>query len=177
MPPPAWQFGREIAPGEGGRHKALQWVLGRNCSITPRRLANVYLSLCLLAMCISLAFWWQGAHLVSAFAGTELLFVGVVLLVYARHAADREVLTLNGRALVVEQTCAGRIARAGFDAERLTVEPAAGQGSLVQLSCHGRTVRVGRFLRPEQRAGFAQELRRALRRARLQEHATGYELK
>ena len=113
----------------------------------------------------------------TAFAGTELLLVGAVLLVYARHAADREVLTLSGRALAVEQTCGGHTARTDFRADRLTVEPAAGQGSLVELSGHGQTARVGRFLRPEQRAAFAQELRRALRRASLQDHATGQELK
>jgi uncharacterized membrane protein len=35
----------------------------------------------------------------------------------------------------------------------------------VQISERGKTVRVGRFLRPELRAAFAQELRLELRRA------------
>jgi len=43
----------------------------------------------------------------------------------------------------------------------LTVEPAAGQGSLVERSGRGRTFRVGRLLRPEPRAAFARELRQA----------------
>ncbi len=160
----AWRFGRELAV-EGGRHAALQWVLKRNCSITPRQLGAVYLSLCVVASAISAGFWWQGARFVSAFAGLELLLVGLALLAYARHAADREVLTLAGRSLAVEQHLGSRVARADFRAERLRVEPAAGQGSLVELSCHGQTMRVGRFLRPELRSAFAQELRRALRRA------------
>jgi uncharacterized membrane protein len=57
------------------------------------------------------------------------------------------------------------VARTDFSAEWLNVEPAAGQGSLVQLSGRGQHVRVGRFLRPELRGAFARELRLALRRA------------
>jgi len=174
----AWRFGREVQlPGDGGPRTALQWVLKRNCSITPRQLGAVYLSLCLLAMAISAGFWWQGARLVTAFAGLELFFVGLALLVYARHAGDREVLTLAGRSLAVEQRLGRRTEHADLRAEWLSVEPAAGQGSLVELSSRGQTLRVGRFLRPEVRGAFAQELRRAVRRAGHPEHETGYELK
>jgi len=161
-----WRFGREVTlEGAGGLRPALQWVLKRNCSITPRQLGAVYLSLCLLAMAISAGFWWQGAPLVTVFAGLELVCVGFALLAYARHAGDREVLTLAGRSLAVEQRDGNRVARADFAAEWLAVEPAAGQGSLVELSGRGQMVRVGRFLRPEVRGAFAQELRRAVRAA------------
>jgi uncharacterized membrane protein len=160
-----WRFGREVRlEGPAGGRTVLRWVLRRNCSITPRQLLAVYLSLCLLAAAISAGFWWQGARVVTAFAGAELLLVGAALLVYARHAADREVLTLAGRSLAVEQHLGTQVELADFNADWLAVEPAAGQGSLVELSARGRTLRVGRFLRPEARAAFAQELRRALRR-------------
>ena len=175
---PAWQFGREVQVEVAGRrHAALQWVLQRNCSIAPRQLLAVYLSLCAVALLISVGFWWQGAPVVTAFASVELLLVGVALLAYARHAGDREVLTLAGRSLAVEQNHGNRVARADFQAEWLKVEPVAGQGSLVELSAHGQSIRVGRLLRPEARNAFAQELRRAVRRAGTQEQATGYELK
>lgn len=178
LPASPWRFGREVQlDGAGGRRTVLQWVLRRNCSITPRQLMAVYLSLCALAAVISAGFWWQGAPVVTAFAGVELLLVGVALLVYARHAGDREVLTLAGRSLAVEQCHGSRVERADFQAEWLKVEPAAGQGSLVELSARGQSMRVGRFLRPEMRGAFAQELRRAVRRAGTPEQATGYELK
>lgn len=172
----AWRFGRELQV-DGGRGTVLQWVLRRNCSITPRQLMAVYLSLCALAAVISAGFWLQGARVVTAFAGVELVCVGVALLVYARHAGDREVLTLAGRSLAVEQCHGSRVERADFEADWLKVEPVAGQGSLVELSARGQSMRVGRFLRPEVRAAFAQELRRAVRRAGTPEQATGYELK
>lgn len=145
----------------------MEWQFKRNCSITPRQLGAVFLSLCAVALVIAVFFAVQGAPFVAVFAGLELLAVGVALLVFARHAGDRETLRLNGRSLSVEQSNGSRVQRAEFTAEWLTVEPAGGQGSLVQLSGEGRCVRVGRFLRPELRAAFARELRFALRRAPL----------
>ncbi len=138
----------------------------RNCSVTPRQLGMVFLSLCGLSGAIAGFFYWQGAPYVAAFAGAELLAVGAALVLFARHAADREELTLVGRSLLVEQTLAGRTERAGWQADCLRVEPQAGQGSLVQLSGSGHTLHVGRLLRPELRSAFAQELRQALRHAR-----------
>jgi len=146
---------------------ALQWLLRRNCSITPRQLGMVYLSLCCVSLLIGVFFVLQGAPIVLAFAGVELAAVGIALLAFARHAGDRETLTLVGRSLQVEQCIGTRVRRTEFVADWLHVEPAAGQGSLVELSARGERMRVGRFLQPEQRGAFALELRRALRRATL----------
>ena len=166
MPGRAWLFGEEVdIEGPGGLHTVLRWVMKRNCSITPRQLMAVYFSLCAVSLSISLFFLWQGAPFVMAFASVELLLVGLALLIYARHAGDRETIVLAGAEVVVEQHIGRRAARADFHAEWLAVEPAMGQGSLVMLSGQGQTLLVGRFLRPELRAAFAQELRRALRRA------------
>lgn len=162
--PASWSFGQERSTGADGS-TTLEWLLRRNCSISPRQLLGFYVSLCVISLCIALFFLSQGAPFVLVFAGIELAAVGVALLVFARHAGDREILTLDGRLLRVEQQVGNRVARTDFTAEWLTVEPAAGQGSLVQLSGEGRSVRVGRFLRPELRPAFARELRRALRRA------------
>ena len=163
----SWRFGREVLlSSPQGDRAVLQWLLQRNCSITPRQLGGVYLSLCVFSLAIAAVFYWQGAPLVLAFAGLELSLVGVALLVYARHAGDGEMLTLDGHSLQVEQRVGPRVERSDFAAEWVSVEPAAGQGSLVELSAQGRTVRVGRFLRPELRGDFARELRLALRRAR-----------
>jgi uncharacterized membrane protein len=158
-----WAFGREL-PADAVGGPVLQWLFKRNCSITPSQLMAVYASLCGVSLLISALFMWHGAPLVMLFAGLELTVVGVALLAFARHAGDRETLTLAGRSLSVEQRIGNRVERTDFVAEWLSVEPAAGQGSLVQLSGEGRTVRVGRFLRPELRPALAHELRRALRR-------------
>jgi len=160
-----WVFGREVVLDGGGR--ALQWLQKRNCSITPRQLGAVFGSLCCVSLLIGLFFMAQGAPLVLAFAGVELLAVGAAMLLFSRHAGDRETLTLVGRSLHVEQRFGARVARTDFAVDWLAVEPAAGQGSLVELTGRGQHVRVGRFLRPELRGAFARELRLALRRPAL----------
>jgi uncharacterized membrane protein len=160
-----WVFGREVEVGQGAdASRGLQWLLARNCSISPRQLGAVYLSLCVVSLLIAAGFFSQGAPLVLAFAGLELLVLGLALLVFARHTGDREILTLLGRSLQVEQRFGNRVARTDFAADWLTVEPAAGQGSLVQISGRGQRVQVGRFLRPELRGVLARELRQAVRR-------------
>jgi uncharacterized membrane protein len=165
--PDARPFGRRmVAAGAEGQTWAVQWLMKRNGSVAPRQLGLLFLSLCAASSLIAAFFFWQGVPYVAAFAGVELLVFGAALLLLARHAADREQLTLVGRSLLVEQTLAGRTERAGWQADWLRVEPQAGQGSLVQLSGNGRTLHVGRFLRPELRSAFAQELRQALRHAR-----------
>jgi uncharacterized membrane protein len=172
----AWVFAREVQlPGVAS--PVLQWVLRRHCAIAPRQLLAVYLSLCVLALAVAGAFWLRGAPAILGFALLELLALGLALLVYGRHAADREVLTLQGRQLHVEQTLGAAQVSQTFQADWLHVEPVAGQGSLLALSSRGQAMQVGRFLRPEVRAAFAQELRRALRRAGAAEHQTGSELK
>jgi uncharacterized membrane protein len=161
---PAWRFAR-LVQLPGCEAPALQWVLRRNCSITPRQLVAVYLSLCAVGLAIGAAFWVHGATYVLAFAGVELLLVGIALGVYARHATDRETVTIAERDVEVECHLGRQVERAAFRAEWVCVEPAQAQGSLVELAGQGRRMRIGRFLRPEHRAALAQELRRALRRA------------
>ena len=102
-----------------------------------------------------------------AFAGFELLLLGAALAVYARHATDCETITLAGRELAIEHRCGVGVASARFRAEWVRVEPARGDGSLVEVSGEGQRTCVGRYLRPEWRRQLAQELRLALRPARL----------
>lgn len=162
--PAAAPFDRQLLDmGVSGEPAAVRWRLRRNCSISPAQLGLVFLSLCLVSLTIGGFFLVQGAPWVLAFAGLELLALGIALLVYARHASDREELTLVGPSLQVEQRYGSQVQLTDLAADRVTVEPSGGQGSLVKLSSRGQTLHVGRFLRPELRAVFAQELRMALR--------------
>lgn len=143
----------------------IRWFLKRNCSVTPVQLGRLYVSLCVVSFAIGLFFWYQGAALVLPFAAVELAAVGVAFLAYARHATDRETISLEGRQLVVELENAGRRERAELDRDWVRVEPGADDRSLVELSARGRRVNVGRYLRPELRPVLAQEIRQALRDA------------
>ncbi|WP_416559337.1 DUF2244 domain-containing protein [Limnohabitans sp. yimb22184] len=158
MSNPTYQFAQESGP-------AIQWQLRRNCSVTPAQLGWLYLSLCVLSLGIGVFFWLQGATLVLAFAGLEITLVGLAFLAYARHATDGEWISLQGTSLVVEKESAGRRERAEFARQWVRVEPKSGDHSLIELSGQGRSIEVGRFVRPELRQVLAREIRRALRSA------------
>lgn len=144
---------------------ALRWDLRRNCSLSPRQTAVAYLSICAVSLVVAAGFLWLGFGIVLAFAGIELLALGIALLVHARHATDHETLTLAGDALQVEHACGGRVERMDFRAAWVRVEPLHGEGSLLELSGQGRRMRVGRYVRAEWRGPLARELRAALRSA------------
>jgi uncharacterized membrane protein len=159
--PVAWRFATVKDAEAGGLR--IEWLLKRNCSITPAQLFGVYLSLCVLSLTVALGLALQGASPVLAFAGIELVLVGAALLVYSRHATDQERITLAGRALAVEHQHGRQVERSEFRAAWVRVEPLCGDRSLIELTGDGQTSRVGRYLRPELRQPLAQELRAALR--------------
>lgn len=142
-----------------------QWFLRRNCSVTPRQLVLIYLSLCVLSLAIGVLFWVKGATLVLPIAWIELVAVGVAFLVYARHASDGETIRLTEGQLVIEQENGGRLSRSEFRREWVRGEPGAADSSLIALSEQGKTVHIGRFVRPELRPVLAREIRMALRGA------------
>ncbi len=156
------RFGTLRAQGD---HDApqVQWLLKPNCSVTPAQMIQFYVSLCVVSLGIAAFFWLHGVYMVLSFAGLELLAVGIALLVYARHARDGEKIFLLGTHLVVELETAGRTERSEFSRDWVRVEPKSDDGSLIEVSGQGRTVVVGRFLRPELRPALAREIRLALR--------------
>lgn len=153
------RFGSAAGPGD-----SLQWLLRRNCSMTPTQLGAFYLSLCAWSLAIGAAFWLRGATLVMPFAGIELLAVGAALVVYARHAGDRERVLLTPGRLSVECTLGRRTDQVDFAPAWVRVEPIHGDRSLIELSGEGKRIAIGRFVRPELRRALADELRAALRR-------------
>ena len=147
------------SPGQ----QAVEWLLKRNCSLTPSQLIYFYVSLCAVSLGIAAFFWSVGATLVMPFAWLELAAVGVALLVYARHAGDGEKIVLHEGRLVVELEVAGRTRRSEFNSQWVRVEPVRGDGSLISVSGQGHSVSVGRHVRPELRPALAREIRRALK--------------
>ena len=154
------RFGSALGSGDG----AVQWLLRRNCSMTPGQLVAFYLSLSAWSLAIAGAFWWHGATLVMPYAGIEILAVGAALLLYARHAGDRERLILTPGRLSVECTVGRRTDQVDFAPAWVRVEPAHGDRSLIELSGEGKRIAIGRFVRPELRRALADELRATLRR-------------
>lgn len=149
------------AEAEGS--SAIEWRLCRNCSLAPRQLLRCYLGLSVVCLGIGSLCWWHGATLVMPFAWLEVLALGVALLVYARHAADGECLRLERGMLTVRRECAGRIEQHEFRFDGVRIE-SRGDGSLVELSGQGRSIAIGRLVRPEARRQLVNDLRREKRR-------------
>lgn len=158
---------RDSAPAAGAAlalsEDPPQWLLKRNCCLTPRQLLRIYAGLCVVSFGIALVFWAFGARLVLPFAWLEMAGLGLALWVYARHALDRESIVIERGRVHVRQEVAGRVTQVTFEARRVRVGQRGGSQALVELASAGREVAVGRHLRAERRAQLADELRAALR--------------
>lgn len=157
MPASAFRFATVQGPH-------VQWFLRRNCSIGPAQLGWLYACICLVSLGIGAGFWVAGAPFVLPFAGIEVVALGLAFILYAQHAADGERIMLEEDRLIVEFENAGQMQRAEFNRASVRVEPQADDHSLIALSAQGKTVQVGRFVRPEMRPQLAREIRMALRR-------------
>ena len=145
--------------------QSIHWFLKRNCSVTPSQLGWLYASLCVVSLGIGTVFWLHGAPMVLPFAWIELVAVGAAFVLYARHATDGERIALQGGRLVVELESGGHCERTEFLPHQVRIEPQASDRSLIEVSGQGRSVKVGRYVRPELRAALAREIRMALRGA------------
>lgn len=145
--------------------EGLHWVLRRNCSVTPRQLGAVFVLLSVLSLTVAAFFWSQGAWMVLPFSVLELLAVAVAFLMYGRHAADGEQISLQNGRLVVEREEAGSLFRVEFAVRAVRVDVPADESRLVSLNAGGRTLNVGRFIRPDLRPVLARELKSALQGA------------
>jgi uncharacterized membrane protein len=142
-----------------------EWILKRNCSISPRQLAMVYTALCSVSLIIAIFFTVRGAWLVLGFAILEMSAVGLAFFQYARHATDREHIALIDDCLLVELIQRERARQFRLDPRWTRVELPDAPHELITLEAKGMRVEVGRFLTVWKRREFAQELRRELQYA------------
>lgn len=141
----------------------MHWVLRRNCSVSPQQLLWVFVLLSAVSLVVAGFFWSQGATLVLPFTVVELVAVGTAFLVYARHATDRERISLREGCLVVEHETAGSTQRCEFARHVVRVDSLVEGDRLIAVHGGGRVVRVGRYLRSDLRPALAREIRIALK--------------
>lgn len=144
----------------------LSWQLRKNCSFTPRQVMLFYGSLTVVSFAIALFFALRGLWLVLPFTVLDNVVLAIALLYYARHALDRECVSLQGDRLRVDVCRAQRVTSYCFNADWARLEWSGRRNEVLWL-CHGdQRVRVGTFLAPPRRRRFARELRHALRTRR-----------
>jgi len=150
---------------EGGLGGA-EFVLRRNCSLSPRALMVVFGSMVGLSFGFGIGFAALGAWLILPFAGVELLALAAAFLIYGAHAADCERVRVEGELLTVEVVDGGSGSRYEFPLRqvRLVREESGPEASWrvrdrLFLAFRGRRVEVGRHLDAHRRAGFERKLR------------------
>jgi uncharacterized membrane protein len=139
-----------------------EWILRRNCSITPRQLMMVYAALCTTSLLVAIVFALRGAWYILGFAILEMLAVGIAFFLYARHATDREHIALADDCLLVELIQVEHVRQFRLDPRRTRVEPPESARDLIGLEARGTRVEVGRFLTEWKRRELARELQSAL---------------
>lgn len=144
---------------DGGRH---QWMLKRNCAMSPRQLAGCLAIVGVVSLGIASAFAMHGAWPVIPFACLEIAALSVAFFVYGRHAADYEKIVVQAGGVVVETADGLSLHRVELGRAWLRVEYKGRQRELIRLVEGGRALAVGRFVPDERRDALARELKSTL---------------
>lgn len=138
------------------------WLLKRNCSLSPRQTAFACAILCLAISAVALIFTLRGVWHVLAFAMLEIGFVALAFLHYARHATDHEHIALMDDCLLVERVQAGQIEQIRLDPHWTRIALPERDQDLIRLEDRGIKIEVGRFVTEAKRRQVGQELRQEL---------------
>lgn len=149
---------------------AVEFVLRRNCSLSPRALMAVFGSVAAVSFAFGAMFAVLGAWLVLPFAGVELLALAVAFVVYGAHATDGERLRFTGRGLEmrlsVEMAEGSSVRMVEFPAREVRLLAVEGErlaaGRRLFLVHRSSRLEIGRHLGAQRRAAVEQDLRAAL---------------
>jgi uncharacterized membrane protein len=139
-----------------------EWLLKRNCCLSPRQLALAFIVLCIMSFSVALVFTLRGAWLIFPFALLEMSAVALAFIYYAKHATDHEHIELSKDCLLIELIEGGHTRRIELDPHWTRVALPENAGDLITLEAKGIKARVGRFVNMDKRKQFAQELRKGL---------------
>ncbi len=137
------------------------WLLKKNCSLSPYQLLAIFGSLALVSLAVAGYWAYRGAWVVVPFAVVECLALGVAFLVYARHANDFERVSLAMDEVLVEQTHGPKRLRTALPRHRVRAELEDDRG-LVLLRAGSQQLVVGRFVDHDARQRFLKEFKGAL---------------
>lgn len=148
---------------------AFEAVLYPNQPPSTSALVLLVVAVAGVALGVGIGFALAGAWPVSGFVGIELGLLIAALLWTRRGARYREHVRLDDTGLHVKAIAGNRLLREWrFEPYwvRVRLEPVRHGERLLQLSAHGRTLTLGRFLTSDERSDFAAALNRALGRYR-----------
>lgn len=136
-----------------------EWLLKRNCSLSPRQLLTAYAVLCCASFTVAIVWTWHGAWYVLAYSVLEMTAVALAFVHYARHATDHEHIVLDDGCLLVERIEGGTRREVRLDPRRTRIVPPRQYRDLIGLQTHDTSIDVGRFATHATRRQVAHELR------------------
>lgn len=136
-----------------------EWLLRRNCSLSPQQMGTAYGLLCLFSFAVATGFVLVGMWQVLLFTALEMTAVAVAFLYYARHATDYEHIVLSNGTLLVEQVSAGKASVTQLELYFLRLQMPEHPNDLIHLESKGVAVNIGYFATDPRRRALAQELR------------------
>ncbi|MDX1668081.1 MAG: DUF2244 domain-containing protein [Limnobacter sp.] len=154
--------GFEVEATQQSDQASQVWVFKRNCSLTPKQLMVWYLSLCAVTLFIALGFLIAGFWIVLPFAGLELLLVGVAFLIYARHAADYEMIEVDPVQLRITVAHGAKKHTIDLVTQWTRLEYRGRFREPLVLKCQDKQVSLGRHIAEKDKTAFQRDLRLAL---------------
>lgn len=139
-----------------------EWLLRRNCSLTPGQLGVAYALMFVFSFSVAAGFTLVGLWHILIFTGLEMAAVAAAFLYYARHATDYEHIVLANGSLLIEKVSAGHVHSVQLDTCWLRLQMPQRPGELIHLESRGVVVDVGTFATAPHRRALAQELRYAI---------------
>ncbi|MEY3669619.1 MAG: DUF2244 domain-containing protein [Burkholderiaceae bacterium] len=140
-----------------------EWVLRRNCAISPYQLLAVFVSVAVVSLGIATVWGVLGHWVVLPYAILECLALGGAFLYYCRHAQDRERVSVSDAVVRIEEVVGGGSVVHELPRYGIVVRMASAKSdALVCLRSAGRQAQVGRFVDGEGRKQFFREFRQAL---------------
>lgn len=139
-----------------------EWLLKRNCALSPRQSAMWFASIGLLSLGIATGFGLLGAWMVMPFAILEMAGLVAAFFWFGRHAADYEKIEAAQGRFVVETGLGSKVSRLESVAPWFRVEYDGRRRELISIGSGHKELQVGRFVPSNKRGELAKEIRRAL---------------
>ena len=136
-------------------------VARRNNSLSSTGRLVAFALIFIVSIGIAAAFAILGAWLILPFAGLEMMVLFFAFRYMERHAADYELIEIDGDTVKIEWASAGSRHSRAFNRHWARVV-AEEDGSRLALRSHGRELEIGRYMNDEQRLDLARALRRRL---------------
>jgi len=161
------------SPAKGEKAYRFDAILQPNTSLQPRGFLLLMAAIASVSFVAGMIFVMMGAWPVMGFFGLDVALIYLAFRTNYRWARMYETVRLTNDSLLVERVSAsGKVQRWRFQPYWLRVhidEPAKHESQLV-LSSHGKRLRIGSFLSPDERVQLAHALKDALAKLRSPEY-------